>query len=80
MNRSGLRTAVCVPLTSNLKWGHAPGNVEFSPRITGLPKKSVANVSQVVALDRDLLVDCVGKLPHTKLQLILSGIDTVLGR
>lgn len=80
MNRSRVRTAVCVPLTSNLKWVHAPGNVELSPRVTGLPKKSVANVSQIIALDRDLLSGCVGKLPHTKLQLILSGIDTVLGR
>lgn len=80
LNRSRIRTAVCVPLTSNLKWAHAPGNVELSPRATGLPRESVANVSQVVALDRDLLDECVGKLPQAKLQLILSGIDTVLGR
>ena len=80
MNRSRVRTAVCVPLTSNLKWAHAPGNVELAPRVTGLPKASVANVSQVIALDRDLLVECAGKLPRTKLELILSGIDTVLGR
>jgi len=80
MNRSRIGTAVCVPLTSNLKWAYAPGNAELSSRATGLPKKSVANVFQVIALDRDLLVDCVGKLPPAKLQLILSGIDTVLGR
>ena len=80
MNRSRIGTAVCVLLTINLKWAHAPGNVELSSRATGLPKKSVANVSQIIALDRGLLVDCVGKLPPTKLQLILSGIDTVLGR
>lgn len=80
MNRSRLQTTVCIPLTSNLKWGQAPGNVELSPRVTGLPKKSVANVSQIIALDRDLLTECVGKLPNDTLQLILSGIDTVLGR
>lgn len=80
LNRSRLRTVLCVPLTSNLKWAHAPGNVELSTRITGLPKNSVANASQLIALDRDLLVGYVGKLPGTKLQLILSGIDTVLGR
>ena len=80
MNRSRLQTTVCVPLTSNLKWAQAPGNAELSPRVTGLPKKSVANVSQIIALDRDLLTECVGKLPNETLQLILFGIDTVLGR
>ena len=45
-----------------------------------LPKRSVANVSQVIAVDRDLLVGCVAKLPRAKLQLILAGIDAVLGR
>ena len=80
LNRSRIRTTVCVPLTSNLKWTQAPGNVELSPRATGLPKKSVANVSQVIAIDRDVLAERVGKLPQATLQLILSGIDTVLGR
>ncbi len=27
LNRSRLATAVCVPLTSNLRWADAPGNV-----------------------------------------------------
>jgi mRNA interferase MazF len=80
LNRSRLGTVVCVPLTSNLKWALAPGNVHLSARLTGLPKDSVANVSQVVAIDNDLLTERVGKLPRSKLELVLSGIDTVLGR
>ena len=52
LNRSRLATVVCVPLTSNVKWADAPGNVLLRARTTGLPKDSVANVSQVVALDR----------------------------
>ncbi len=80
LNRSRIATVVCVPLTSNLKWAHAPGNVKLSSRATGLLKESVANVSQIIAVDRDLLAECVGKLPQAKLQLILAGIDTVLGR
>jgi mRNA interferase MazF len=71
---------VCVPLTSNLKWALAPGNVSLSARVTGLPKDSVANVSQVVSLDKSLLTERVGKLPRPKLELLLSGIDLVLGR
>ena len=80
LNRSRIATVVCVPLTSNLRWANAPGNVELTSRITGLPKDSVANVSQLITIDRDLLVECVGKLPQAKLLLILAGIDTVLGR
>jgi mRNA-degrading endonuclease toxin of MazEF toxin-antitoxin module len=40
MNGSRLGTTVCVPLTSNIKWGAAPGNVSLSARLTGLPKDS----------------------------------------
>ncbi|MCE2483523.1 MAG: type II toxin-antitoxin system PemK/MazF family toxin [Alphaproteobacteria bacterium] len=49
LNRSRVATAVCVPLTSNLRWAEAPGNVLLTASMTGLPKDSVANVSQLVA-------------------------------
>lgn len=80
LNRSRIATTVCVPVTSNLKWGLAPGNLRLSVRLTGLPKDSVANVSQIIALDKDLLTDRVGKLPRQKLELLLSGIDVILGK
>src|SRR5450755_846889 len=62
INRSRIATVVCVPLTSNLKWADAPGNVFLTARATGLPKDSVANVSQIVTLDRDLFTELVTKL------------------
>jgi mRNA interferase MazF len=80
LNRSRLATAVCVPLTSNLRWAAAPGNVLLAARTTGLPQDSVANVSRIVALDRNLLDERAGKLPEAKLELLLSGLDVVLGR
>lgn len=80
LNHSRIRTVVCVPLTSNVKWAGAPGNVLLSSRATGLPKKSVANVSQVVTLDKALLKERTAKLSRAKLGLVLSGIDVVLGR
>ena len=79
-NRSRIATAVCVPLTSNLKWAEAPGNVLLDARLTGLPRDSVANVSQIVTVDRDMLIERAGKLSEKKLGLILAGIDVVLGR
>jgi mRNA interferase MazF len=80
LNQSRISTVVCVPLTSNLKWALAPGNVSLSARVTGLPKDSVANVSQVISLDKSLLTERVRKLPRSKLELLFSGIDLVLGR
>jgi mRNA interferase MazF len=49
-------------------------------KATGLPRDSVANSSQLIALDRALLTEEVGKLSKRQLDLILSGIDIVLGR
>ena len=80
LNRSRIATVVCVPLTSNLAWADAPGNVLLSAGTTGLPKDSVANVSQVVTLDKDVLTERVGKISRAKTELLLSGIDVVLGR
>ena len=79
-NRSRISTVVCVALTSNLRWAEAPGNVLLSARLTGLPKDSVANVSQLVTLDREALTERAGALPVKKLELVLLGIDIVLGR
>jgi mRNA interferase MazF len=80
LNRSRIRSVVCVPLTSNLRWAEAPGNVLLPARATGLPKDSVANASQIITLDRELLTEEVGKLSKRQLELILTGIDIVLGR
>ena len=80
LNRSRIATVVCVPLTSNLRWADAPGNVTLAARTTNLSKDSVANVSQLVALDKALLSEHVGRLSRAKIELLLSGIDVVLGR
>jgi mRNA interferase MazF len=80
INRSRIGTVICVPLTSNLKWAEAPGNVLMPKAETGLPKDSVANVSLIVALDKQVLTDRVRKIPRRRLDLILAGIDIVLGR
>lgn len=79
-NRSRIATAVCVPLTGNLKWANAPGTVLLPASETGLDRDSVANVSLIVALDKALLSDRMRKIPRRRFELVLSGIDTVLGR
>lgn len=80
LNRSQIATTVCVPLTSNLRWAEAPGNVLLTSKMTGLPKDSVANVSQIIALDKSVLTERAGRLSASKTELVLSGIDVILGR
>ena len=80
LNRSRIATVVCVALTSNLKWATAPGNVLLSSSATGLPRESVANVSQLVTLDKADITERTGTLTRPKLELVLSGIDVVMGR
>jgi mRNA interferase MazF len=80
LNRSRINTVICVPLTSNTAWADAPGNVLLSSKITGLSKDSVANVSQIVTVDKSILLERVGNISDAKLDLILTGIDIVLGR
>ncbi|MGH7331954.1 MAG: type II toxin-antitoxin system PemK/MazF family toxin [Candidatus Rokuibacteriota bacterium] len=80
LNRSRIATVVRVALTSNLTWATVPGNALLPSSLTGLPKESVANVSQLVTLDRTDLTERTGKLSRSKLDLVLSGIDVVLGR
>ena len=79
-NRSRIATVVCVPLTSNTALAEIPGNVLLSRADTGLPKDSVANTSQVITLDKELLTQRVGKLPRAAVELVLAALDTVLGR
>ena len=79
-NRSRLATVVCVPLTSNLRWADAPGNVLLAAPQTGLDRDSVANGTQMITLDREVLTDRVGRLSAVTLGLVLAGIDILLGR
>ena len=79
-NRSRVATVVCVPLTSNLRWAEAPGNVVLPARATRLSTDSVANVSQLVTLDRNVLEEHVVKLSRRRVEAILAGVDVVLGR
>jgi mRNA interferase MazF len=80
LNRSRVATVVCVPLTSNLGWADAPGNVRLSASVAGLSKDSVANASQILTIDRSLLSERMGKLPPKRFAQVMTGIDVVLGR
>lgn len=79
-NQSRIATVLCVPLTSNLKWAQAPGNVLLAARQTGLDRDAIANVSLAVAIDKAQLTERAGRLSRRQLELVFAGIDAVLGR
>ena len=77
-NRSRIQTVLAVVVTSNLRLLDAPGNVLVPKRASGLPKDSVANVSQLVTVDRELLTERAGKLGGSLLSAVENGLRLVL--
>lgn len=77
-NRSRIATTIAVVLTSNLRLADAPGNVLVPADESGLPKDSVANVSQIVTLGKAQLTARVGKLPPRFLRAVTEGLKLVL--
>ena len=77
-NRSSINTVIAVVITSNLRLSDAPGNVLLPRKSSGLPKKSVANVSQLITVDKIFLTEKAGQLSPQILHDIESGIRLVL--
>jgi mRNA interferase MazF len=73
-----INTVIVVILTSNLRAVNGMGNVLLPARLTGLPKDSVANASQVVTLDKTFLMECVGMLPDGLQEEVDNGLRSVL--
>ena len=77
-NRSYIRTAVAVAITSNVKLAAAPGNVSLSKGAAGLPVASVVNISQIITVDQDFLTERIGRLPAAMLRRLDDGLRLVL--
>jgi len=77
-NRSQIATVVAVIVTSNTRLAQAPGNVLLPKRATGLSQESVANVSQVITVDKQFLTERIGKLPTNLVEQIEAGLRLVL--
>lgn len=78
-NRSAIQTVIVVPLSTNLTLGSAPGNVRCSRSDTGLPRVSVANVSQLASVDRRRLEERAGRLTARRVTQVEAGVRLILG-
>jgi mRNA interferase MazF len=77
-NDSRLNTVIVVAITSNLRLSEAPGNVRLKKAQTGLTKDSVANVTQLLTLDKSFLTEQIGQLTSSSLQQLNNGLHLVL--
>src|SRR5207253_8674705 len=77
-NASRIATVMVIPLTSNTRLAEAPGNVLLNVRETGLRRASVANVSQVLTLDKSFLQARIRSLPAQRVEEIDAGLRLAL--
>lgn len=77
-NRSRIQTVVAVVLTSNVRLLDAPGNVLVPAPASGLPRDSVANVSQLITVDRSDLQESAGGVDPATLRRVEAGLRLVL--
>lgn len=80
INRSRIVTAICIPLTSNIKWAAAPGNLLLPAAMTGLDRDSVAQVTLILAVDNAFLTERTGRISTRLLEKVLNGLDLVMER
>lgn len=77
-NQSRINTVIAAVITSNLQLADAPGNVLLSKNDSGLPKKSVVNVSQLITVDKSFFTEKIGVMGTLKMKEVEAGIRLVL--
>lgn len=77
-NISRIKTVVVVAATTNLKLARLPGNVHLKKGEGGLTKESVVNISQILTVDKSILVEKAGSLPADKINLIIDGVKLLI--
>lgn len=77
-NQSRIGTTIAVAITSNTNLAEAPGNVLLKAKNTKLKKDSVANVSQIITIDKCFLKLKIGKLSDELFDKVIMGVRLVL--
>jgi mRNA interferase MazF len=77
-NQSRINTVIGAIVTTNLDLAKMPGNVLIKKGQGGLKQDSVANVTQVVTIDKNILLERIGSLSSQKLLQIEEGLRLVL--
>jgi mRNA interferase MazF len=78
-NEGPISTVIVAVITSNLRLEHAAGNFSVRGKPTGLKDRSIVNLSQIMTLDKSLLLKRAGRLPDDLLAKLNGGLMLVLG-
>ena len=78
-NESGIGTVIVVAVTANLRLADAPGNVLVERADSSLPQDSVVNVSQLLTIDKALLMERIEILPDMIMASVEVGLLEILG-
>lgn len=77
-NKSVINTVIVASITGNTKIAKAKGNVFLTSQQSGLSKDSVVNVSQLLTIDKSLLIEYVGPLSESKIEQVDEGLRLAL--
>jgi mRNA interferase MazF len=77
-NGSRIQTVIIAAITTNMDLADAPGTVVLPADLTGLPRDSVLNVSQLLTLDRSFLTEQAGILSPRLQHAVEKGLRMIL--
>lgn len=77
-NQSVINTIIVAAITGNTRIAKAKGNVLLTAKQSGLPKDSVINVSQLLTIDKSILIEFVNNLSESKMEQVEKGLRIVL--
>jgi len=78
-NNSKINTTIVIPLTTNLTFADAPGNILITKHESKLKKDSVIIISQIEVIDRQRLIEKITKIDREMIEKIENNILFILG-
>jgi len=78
-NNSKINTTVIVPLTTNLLYAEAPGNIVIYKDESKLTNDSVIVLSQIKVIDKSRLIDKISKVNKAIINEVENNLMFVLG-
>ena len=78
INQSHINTVIAIAITSNLKYANIPGNVRLYKGEANIPKSSVINITQIKTIDKNYLIEKIGKISNEKLNEVKEGLRLIL--
>ena len=80
INQTHFNTVLVVPLTSQTRHQHLPGNVLLRKNEANIPRPSLARATHTMVVDKSRLCEKIGTLSQIRLEEIVDAICWTLGR